>query len=328
MKVKSIPMAMTIFAGALVTSLPVVAQDANTQAADEILKSAELEGIEMSRKEAEEMAAQVAEEEVEEQAKRCWVTNVVKYSQGKPASKSPYNDPEQIKGKPDAKGYTHDKALSLGNDGYVDVSFGKKFIANGYKLYIYEMGTDREDVLVQVRAGETWYPADPGFSVKVQKNPNGRKAINISDVVGSGIGPDIVFDAVRIRDVHPGGAVGALAAGADIDAVGIDCDALPVGLDFVDAIVTEEGVVVTWGTGFEEKVAEMQLWRAPLDGDDNPVVDQATLIGEKYPFHTQNYFVLDNETLSSGRYGYAVRELNDDGTEELHLEEMTVVEVE
>lgn len=265
----------------------------------------------------------------------CWANSMESYHPGNPAPWALFSDPLQILGEANANDIDHTKSVSLGNTqnsngpyGEITVNFGKQFTARPEgELYLYEVGTDNESVYLQVRRPDTgtYYPADPGLLVTTDFP---FTIINLSQF---GIPNDVKLDAVRIRDAV-GGNVGAAAAGADIDAISIDCDSisdtsigddqqlppsLPVEILSIEANIIAEGVVVLVKTGVMNNVAKMHLMRVPIKMNGQLDKEKAILISEKNPYPTQIYGALD-KLPSPGQYAYVVKEITDTGEQIWH----------
>lgn len=259
----------------------------------------------------------------------CWASSVESYNLGNPKPWPQFSNPQQILGEPNANDIDHTKSVSLGDTlnekgpyGEITVNFGTLFPAlpTG-KLYIYEVGTDNESVYLQVRRADTgtYYPADPGLLVTTTDFPPAFTSIELSRF---GVPSGVKLNAVRIRDAV-GGSVGAAAAGADIDAIGVDMacstlaalptpqETLSVEIQSIQAERIEEGVAILWKTGLMNQVAQLHLMRVPVSTNGQLDNDKAVLISQKNPYPTQSYGALDSSLLPPGQYAYVVREITD-----------------
>ncbi len=264
----------------------------------------------------------------------CWASSVESYHPGNPAPWPQFSDPLQILGEPNANYIDHTQSVSLGNTldsngpyGEITISFSKQFTTrpNG-NLYLYEVGTDNESVYLQVRRVDTgaYYPADPGLLV-----PTNFPA-TIIDLSQFGIPNGVKLNAVRIRDAV-GGNVGAAAAGADIDAIGIDCLALPVKILSIETHLIEEGVAILWETGMMKDVVQLHLMRVPIRISGQLDKEKAVLVSKKNPYLTQIYGALDNKLPPPGQYAYIVKEITDTGEQIWHDDnnqgEIAIIEI-
>jgi hypothetical protein len=248
----------------------------------------------------------------------CWARTVESYNPGNPSPWANFTDPKQILNEANADNMDLTKSVSLGNTqdengpyGEIIVSFGKQFTVRPEKnLYLYEVGTDTESVYLQVRQADTgiYHPADPGLLVTPNSLSETFATIELSQF---GISNKVKLDAVRIRDAVDGKR-GSAAAGADIDAIGIDCTALPVRILSIEANLIEEGVAIVWQTGLMNRVAQLHLMRVPVLSNGQLDKDQAILISQKYPYYTQAYGALESLP-PPGRYAYVIKEITDRG---------------
>jgi hypothetical protein len=316
---------------AVIMSLPLVAIADSWQTWEELIQlieqSAEAEGKQLTEDEIKEWVDKLTEPPPDlPSMNRCWARSVESYNPGNPSPWSWFADPQQILNGANANGIDLTKSVSLGNtkieNGYyqygeITVSFGNQFPAlpTG-SLYLYEVGTDTESVYLQVRQADTgiYHPADPGLLVTT-KFP--FAVIKLSQF---GVSNGARLDAVRIRDAADG-TIGAAAAGADIDAIGIDVEcstlstlppALPVKIRSIETYLIEDGVAVLWQTGSMDRVAQLHLMRVPVLSNGQLDKDQAILINQKNPYYTQVYGALESLP-PPGRYAYVIKEITDSG---------------
>lgn len=268
----------------------------------------------------------------------CWAARVESYNPGNPKPWPQFSIPEQILNQPDSMGINHTKSVSLGNTLSSNGSYGEitirfqfdRFFAQpGKNLYFFEVGTDNEAVYLQVRRQDTgaYYPSDPGLLVAGGFPDVFPTKVSLDQF---GVPANVPLDAVRIRDAV-GGNVGAAAAGADADAIGIDCRAdrtafpppdppslpLPVEILSIETNLIEEGVAILWKTGVMNNVAKMHLMRVPIKINGQLDKEKAILLSEKNPYPTQIYGALD-KLPPPGQYAYLVKEITDTGEQIWH----------
>jgi hypothetical protein len=320
---------------AMIILLP-LATTANDLARDKLIQlikeNIQYEGSQLTAEEIEKLADEIIRNPPPDDypaGQFCWATRVESYNPGNPKPWPQFSILEQILNEPDSMGINHTKSVSLGNTlnnngpyGEITIRFQDRFFAQpGRNLYFFEVGTDKEAVYLQVRRQDTgtYYPSDPGllvtggfpdvFPTKVSLNQFGVLA-------------NVPLDAVRIRDAD-GGNVGAAAAGADVDAIGIDCGGifeigeLSVEILSIEANIIAEGVVVLVKTGVMNNVAKMHLMRVPIKMNGQLDKEKAILISEKNPYPTQIYGALD-KLPSPGQYAYVVKEITDTGEQIWH----------
>ncbi|NJO17081.1 MAG: hypothetical protein HC877_15470 [Thioploca sp.] len=311
-----------------------------------IKQSASVDGIQLTEKELEDLVEKLINPPPDPPFfKPCWGSSVESYHPGNPAPWPQFANPLKILGEPNANDIDHTQSVSLGNTlningpyGEITVSFGEQFTARPEgELYLYEVGTDNESVYLQVRRADTdtYYPADPGLLVPTDYP---FTIINLSQF---GISNNVKLDAIRIRDAV-GGNIGAAAAGADIDATGIDCDSflaavqdqppLSVEILAIEANRIEEGVAILWKTGVMTNVAKMHLMRVPVKMNGQLDKAKAVLISEKNFYPTQNYGALDNKLPPPGQYAYVIKEITTAGEQTWHDDnnqgEIAIIEIQ
>ena len=325
---------------AMIILLPLVATAGGEQTQIDkliqlIKQSAQEEGKQLTEDEIKKWVDRLLKPPVDPPSMRsCWVSSVESYNPGNPKPWPQFSDPQQILGEPNAGDLDHTKSVSLGDTldengpyGEITVSFGNQFTVRPQEsLYLYEVGTDNESVYLQVRRADTgtYYPANPGLLVTTDFHLTTIKLSQFN------LPNDVKLDAVRIKDAV-GGSVGAAAAGADIDAMGIDCSALPVEILSIKANIIEEGVVILWKTGLMNHVAQLHLMRVPIVINGQLNKEKAILISQKNPYPTQNYGALDSLPLP-GQYAYVVKETTDSGESIWHDNadrgEIAIIEVQ
>ena len=299
-----------------------------------IKQSANNEGTQLTEKEIEEWADKFNQPPDPPGMRLCWASSVESYHPGNPAPLPQFADPLKILGEPNANYIDLTQSVSLGNTldsngpyGEITISFSKQFTTrpNG-NLYLYEVGTDNESVYLQVRRVDTgaYYPADPGLLVPT------NFPVTIINLSQFGIPNNVKLDAVRIRDAVDGN-VGAAAAGADIDAIGIDCLALPVKILSIETHLIEEGVAILWETGMMKDVVQLHLMRVPIMISGQLDKEKAVLVSKKNPYPTQIYGALDNQLPPPGQYAYIVKEITDTGKQIWHDDnnqgEIAIIEI-
>ena len=316
---------------AMIILVPLATRADGWQTRDELIQlikqSAQVEGNQLTNKEIEELASNLSVPPPETPFfNLCWASSVESYHPGNPSPWPQFSNSQQILGEPNANDIDHTKSVSLGNTldsngpyGEITVNFGNQFPAfpTG-KLYLYEVGTDNESVYLQVRQADTgaYYPADPGLLVTT------NFPFTTIELSQFNLPNSVKLNAVRIRDAIDGN-IGAAAAGADIDAIGIDIDCstlsplptspeLPVTIQLIEANIIEEGVAILWQTGPMKQVAQLHLMRIPVLKNGQLDKKKALLISQKNPFSTQSYGALDHLP-SPGQYAYIIKEITDSG---------------
>jgi hypothetical protein len=339
-KLLKLPQMRYAWIGAMIISLPLAAtaDDCDENQQEKLIKqNAKYEGRTLTEDEIKDWVNELCKPRPDPPIRRCWARTVESYNPGYPEPWPQFADPQQILGEADADGIDQTKSVSLGNTlpsdynsgpyGEITIQFSHQFTAQATKnLYVYEVGTDTESVYLQVRRADsgTYHPADPGLLV----TPDFPSDFPFATIKLSqfDIPTGVKLDAVRIRDAIDG-KIGAAAAGADIDAIGIDCLALPVAIWSIEANLIEEGVAILWKTGPMNQVAQLHLMRVPVMTNGQLDKNKAVLISQKNPYPTQVYGALD--TLPSpGQYAYVVKEITDSGKPIWHDDERTIIEIQ
>lgn len=335
---------------AMIILLPLatIAEDLARDRLTQLVKqSAEDEGSQLTEKDIDKLVDEIIQTPPPEDyptEQFCWATRVESYNPGNPKPWPQFSDPHQILGEPDSMGINHTKSVSLGNTlnsngpyGEITIRFqdDRFFAQPGRNLYFFEVGTDNEAVYLQVRRQDTgtYYPSDPVLLVT-----GGFPEVFLTKVslAQFGVPANVPLDAVRIRDAV-GGNVGAAAAGADVDAIGIDCGGifeigeLPVEILSIEANLIAEGVAILWKTGVMNNVAKLHLMRVPIKMNGQLDKEKAILISEKNPYPTQIYGVLD-KLPPPGQYAYVVKEITDTGEQIWHDNdnrgELAIIEIQ
>ena len=314
-----------VWLGAMVISLPLAAtaDNCNNNQREKLIqlitKNAEYEGKQLTEVEINLWLEKLCKEPSDPSPgmRPCWANSVESYNPGYPSPWPLFADPQQILGEPNADDIDHTKSVSLGDTlnengpyGEITINFSNQFTVRPKEnLYLYEVGTDNESVYLQVRRADTgtYHPADPGLLVTTTD----LDFFTIIALSQFGISNGVKLDAVRIRDAVDG-SIGAAAAGADIDAIGIDCLALPIQIQSIEANPIEEGIVILWKTGWMDQVAQLHLMRVPIMANGKLDKNQAVLVSQKNPYYTNTYGALDSLP-PPGQYAYVVKEITDSG---------------
>jgi hypothetical protein len=315
----------------MIISLPLAAtaDDCENLVIPLIKQNAKQEGQQLTEDEIDDWVNKLCEPPIDLPMTHCWASSVESYNPGYPRPWPQFTDPLQILGEDNANDIDHTKSVSLGNTldengpyGEITVSFGAPFPAlpRG-RLYLYEVGTDNENVYLQVRRADTgtYHPADPGLLVTTDFP---FTTIQFSQF---GVPDGVKLNAVRIRDALDGN-IGAAAAGADIDAISTDVECstlatlptpstprLAVEIQSIEANLIEEGVAILWKTGQMNNVAQLHLMRVPIMVNGQLDKEQAVVISKKKPFWTKAYGALEKSLPPPGQYAYVVKEITDSG---------------
>lgn len=140
-----------------------------------------------------------------------WADRVFSFGPGSPAADPAYSVPDQAIGRPDVPENGGKASTSLGRGGSIVLEFvdNRLIDVEGYDLYIFEVGPEVEDTLVEI-------------------SENGSSWIEVGTVTGSTSYVDIgpvsqpgqQFRFVRLTDDPNEGGRSGRYVGADIDAIG------------------------------------------------------------------------------------------------------------
>lgn len=140
-----------------------------------------------------------------------WADRVFSFGPGNPAAAPDYAVPEQALGRPDVPENGGKASTSLGRGGSIVLEFvdNRLIDVEGYDLYIFEVGPEVEDTLVEISEdGTSW--------IEVGTVTGSTSYVDIGPVTQ----PGQQFRFVRLTDDPNEGGRSGRYVGADIDAIG------------------------------------------------------------------------------------------------------------
>jgi hypothetical protein len=323
--------------------------------AQDVQNSDKAEGLKVrSLEEAEQLAQQINQaqgggggDSILAQYKICYLNSAYVIDPGDPAASGDYDDEDEMEDHPDSLGTDHKNAYSMGVEGEVIGYFTKTQNATisikspFFRLYLHEVGTRREKVQIEIGTGNpttgafTRFPgtsevitivSDIGESIALDMNeffdpdssfpdePFGINAVRIVDLDESS--PDDVDDEQSGDDI---------AYGADIDAVGLDCEAFDENAITLKSLETtaEDGKnVVKFETENEKDSIGMKVFR--INVKDIEEVEAVSPQGS--PTSGSEYVVEDTKVKSGDTYIYLLQELDASGAITVYPENANEIE--
>ena len=135
-----------------------------------------------------------------------------------PGTNTVFLDPSRALGTP--QGGDNSRGVTLGNGGSITLSFtdnalvDQNSVANGADLYLFDLGYDNEEVLLEISTdGSDW----TALASPVVIRSGEPKGIDIASIAA----PGAAYHFVRITDVFLKGEYDPFYVGPDIDAVGV-----------------------------------------------------------------------------------------------------------
>jgi hypothetical protein len=318
--------------------------------AQDVQNSDKAEGLKVrSLEEAEQLAKaingiQQGGDSILAQYTVCYLKDAYVEDAGNPQAGGDFDDVSEVEGPPDSGGLDHNNGYSLGVNGVMVGRFLDPIPIEdeSVRLSLWEIGARREKVQIEIGNSGPGGPfngiGNPVITI-AETLPNQSISISLDSFFNPGQFPDeqdnMTFNAVRITDIdedfndkddeNPEPLTSDIAYGADIDAVGVECEEFDDNAITLKSLETsaEDGKnVVKFETAREKDSMGMKVFR--INVKDIEEVEAVSPQGS--PTSGSEYVVEDTKVKSGDTYIYLMQELDASGAVTVYPENTNEIE--